>query len=673
MLQNKRIAVVHLVLGVFAAAIVVRAAQVQVWQGKQWQAKATRQHVAASSVPAPRGLILDASGVPLAESRERVQLSISTPEIRDPKKLARELKRAGLDASWLARLNDPKRKWVQLPGSFVPNDVASVVSMRGVYSTPVGERVYAASGGAQRIIGHANPQGEGTDGIELMLDTLLRGTKGTVSLVKDVRGRRFESPDELSADPLPGHTVSLTINGSLQAITDQALGNAVARMNADGGDIVVLDPNTGEIRAMASRRRDPLATAATAIIEPYQPGSTLKPFTAAALLARGKARVDEVIETYNGTYKTFGRTIHDVHTAPRLSLADVIRFSSNVGIVRFSERLTPREQYESLRDFGFGSPTGIPYPGEAGGRLRPPSGWSKQSPASLAMGYEISVTPLQLALAYASIANGGELLEPQLVKEVRDLEGKVVYSSTRRVVRRVLTPQGAAQLRGLLTGVVDSGTAKDAEMSTFAVGGKSGTVRGMSKGRYVAGSYTASFVGLFPAENPQYVIIVKLDNPKGSYYGGKTAAPVSKVVLEAAIAARDAAIDRNALTRRRTEPVFASRDSGPRSAADSEKPRQVTVAAGSVDEVGADSLRDPGERASVPFIVSLADRPRSPAAPIRVRPIPDVRGLPLRAAVLTLHESGFRVQVVAGGAGITVPEAGTSLRTGSIVRLYQPR
>jgi cell division protein FtsI (penicillin-binding protein 3) len=672
MLQNKRIAVVHLVLGVFAAAILVRAAQVQVWQGKQWQAKATRQHVTASSIPAPRGLILDASGVPLAESRERVQIAIATREIRDPKKLARELKRIGLDASWLARLNDPKRKWVQLPGSFVPADVASITSMRGVNTTPVGERVYAASGGAERIVGHANAQGEGTDGVELMLDSLLRGTKGTVSLVKDVRGRRFESPDELSADPLPGHTVSLTINGSLQAITDRALGNAVASMNADGGDILVLDPNTGEIKAMASRRRDPLSTAAMAIIEPYQPGSTLKPFTAAALLARGKARVDEVIETYNGEYKTFGRTIHDIHTAPRLSLADVIRFSSNVGIVRFGERLTPREQYESLRDFGFGTPTGVPYPGEAAGRLRPPSAWSKQSAASLAMGYELSVTPLQLALAYGSIANGGELLEPQLVKEVRDLEGRVVYTSKRRVVRRVLSPQGAAQLRGLLTGVVDSGTAKDAEMSTFAVGGKSGTVRGMSKGRYVAGSYTASFVGLFPAENPQYVILVKLDNPKGSYYGGKTAAPVSRTVLEAAIAARDAAIDRTALTRRRVEPVFASRDSGPRSTADSEK-RPITVAAGSVEEVAADSSRDPGERASVPFIVSLADRPRSPAPPIRVRPIPDVRGLPLRAAVLTLHESGFRVQVVTGGEGTTVPEPGTSLRTGAMVRLYQPR
>ena len=578
-----------------------------------------------------------------------------------------------MDAASLARLADPKRKWVDLPRSFNPADVEALLAMRGVYPKPVGERVYAASGGTQRIIGHANAQGEGLDGIELTLDSLLRGTKGTMSLLRDVRGRRFESPDEISSEPLPGHTVTLTINGSLQSISDQALGNAVSRMNADGGDIVVLDPNTGEILAMASRRRNPRSTAATAIIEPYQPGSTLKPFTAAAVLARGKARIDEVIETYNGAYKTFGRVVHDVHAAPRLSLADVIRHSSNIGIVRFGERLSNRELYEALRDFGFGTPTGIPYPMESGGVLRDPRFWSKQSPASLAMGYEMSVTPLQLALAYASIANGGELLEPVLVKEVRDLEGNVVYTGQRRVVRRVLTPQGSAQMRRLLTGVVDSGTATDAELSTFAVGGKSGTVRGMSRGRYVAGSYTASFVGLFPADEPRYVILVKLDNPKGAYYGGKTAAPVSKVVLEAAIAARDAALDRNALTHRRVEPVFATRDSGPKADADTPRARQITVAAGAVEEVESDSLRDPGESASVPFIVSLTDRPRSPAPPIRVRPIPDVRGLPLRAAVHTLHESGFRVHVVSGAAGTTAPEAGTPLRTGSIVRLYRPR
>ena len=670
MLRNSRIAVVHLVLGGFAAAIVARAAQVQVWQGKQWRAKATRQHVAASSIPAPRGLIVDASGNPLAESRERVQIAIATPELRDPRRVHRELARIGLDASWLARLSDPKRKWVQLPGSFVPTDVEALVAMRGVYATPVGERVYAASGGAERIIGHADPQGVGVDGIELVLDSLLRGTKGTVSMVKDVRGRRFETPDAASAEPRPGHTVALTINSALQEISDGALGNAVAQMGADGGDIIVLDPNSGEIRAMASRRRDAASTAAMAIIEPYQPGSTLKPFMAAALLARGKARVDEVIETYNGTYKTAGRTIHDVHSAPRLSLADVIRFSSNIGIVRFSERLTPKEQYEALRDFGFGTPTGIAYPLEAAGILREPRFWGPQSPASIAMGYEISVTPLQLALAYGSIANGGELLEPLLVKEVRDLDGKVIYTAKRRVVRRVLSPQGAAQLRRLLTGVVDSGTAKDAEMQTIAIGGKSGTVRGMSHGRYVAGAYTASFVGLFPADNPQFVFLVKLDNPKGAYYGGKTAAPVSKIVLEAAIAARDAAIDRNALTRRRNEPVFASKDSGPKTNADTPKAREITVAAGSVDEIKPDSAPDPGENASVPFVVNLADRKRAPAPPIRVRPIPDVRGLALREAVHALHESGFRVQLGPGATGTTAPEAGTPLRTGSIVRLY---
>src|SRR6185503_5682333 len=159
MLRNKRIAVIHLVLGVFAVAIIARAAQVQVWQGKQWQAKATRQHVAASSIPAPRGLILDASGTPLAESRERVQIAISIPEIRDSRKLARELRRAGVDASWIARLSDPKRKWVQVPRSFIPSEVEGVLAMRGVYATPIGERIYAADGGAHRIIGHATPQG----------------------------------------------------------------------------------------------------------------------------------------------------------------------------------------------------------------------------------------------------------------------------------------------------------------------------------------------------------------------------------------------------------------------------------------------------------------------------------------------------------------------------------
>ena len=195
----------------------------------------------------------------------------------------------------------------------------------------------------------------------------------------------------------------------------------------------------------------------------------------------------------------------------------------------------------------------------------------------------------------------------------------------------------------------------------------------MARGRYVDGSYTASFAGLFPADDPAFVILVKLDNPKGAYYGGKTAAPVSKVVLEAAIAARDAAIDRNTLTRRRSQPVFASRDSGPTAGADTPRARQITIAAGAVEEMPDDSSHDPGESTSVPYIVSLTDRPRAPTVQVKIRPIPDVRGLPLREAVHTLHESGFKVQLASGAAGTTAPEAGTPARTGSLVRLYRQR
>jgi hypothetical protein len=189
----------------------------------------------------------------------------------------------------------------------------------------------------------------------------------------------------------------------------------------------------------------------------------------------------------------------------------------------------------------------------------------------------------------------------------------------------------------------------------------------------VDGDYTSTFVGLFPAREPQYVIVVKLDNPRGAYYGGKTAAPVSKVVLEAAIAARDAAIDRNALTRRRSQPVFASRDSEPKTAADTPKARPITVDAGVVAEVADDSVGDAGESTSVPYIVSLGERPRAATVPVRIRPVPDVRGLALRDAVHTLHQSGFKVQLASGAAGTTAPEAGTPTRTGSLVRLYRQR
>src|SRR6185503_2370420 len=351
--------------------------------------------------------------------------------------------------------------------------------------------------------------------------------------------------------PRSGNSVVLTINHELQDIAERALADAVSRMSAEGGDIVILDPRTGELLATAGERRGVVAPSVTALTEPFEPGSTLKPLIAAALLAQGKARTADRVPARGGTYELHGRTIHDEpHPGPTpasLTLADVIRLSSNVGIVQFAERLTPREEYEALRDFGIGVPTGLPYSAEASGTLRPPRSWSRQTPASVAMGYEVAVTPLQLALAYAAIANGGELLEPIVVKEIRAPDHEVLFRSNRRVVRRVIPEDVAHTVEALLSGVVEHGTAVEADLATYALAGKTGTPRRTVGGRYAPRQYNPNFVGLFPADAPQLVIVVKLINPQGPFYGGATAAPVTKAILQAALAARDAALDRSRL------------------------------------------------------------------------------------------------------------------------------
>jgi cell division protein FtsI (penicillin-binding protein 3) len=275
--------------------------------------------------------------------------------------------------------------------------------------------------------------------------------------------------------------------------------------------------------------------------------------------------VDEVMNTYGGKWKYNGRLIEDDHKGPRFTLGEVIRYSSNIGIVQFAQRLSPREQFELLRDVGFGTPTGTTYPSESPGRLAPPAQWSSQSPASLAMGYEVMVTPMQLAAAYAAIANGGELLQPALVKEIRSADGTVRYRHERRVVRRVMSVETARTMRLLLKSVVDGGTAEGTSLATFELAGKTGTAKVAEHGRYVKGAYKASFVGMFPADEPQIVILVKLDNPTKSIYGGKAAAPVTKTILEAAIAARDAALDRRGLANAPRAPGKSRTARSPRS------------------------------------------------------------------------------------------------------------
>jgi cell division protein FtsI (penicillin-binding protein 3) len=655
-----RVGLVHLGLALFAVAIAGKTAKVQLWQGRVWAASAMRQQSTERVIPAPRGDILDAAGETLAQSRETVKLDVAPPEVKNRLALREALAKAGVPAPMIARAADPSRKWVTLPGRYVASEVARASAMRGVYTTPIVERAYAAGDGLRRIIGRVDADGRALDGVELALDSLLRGTPGSATVMRDARGRKFESPTAPGTAPVIGHTVTLTINHELQEIAERALADAVEKMSAEGGDVVVLDPADGKILAMASQRQDPRATAATALTEPYEPGSTMKPFIAAVLLEKGRARESDVVSTFNGRLTINGRTINDEHRADRLTLAEVLRWSSNVGIVQFAERLSPREEYEALRDFGFGTTTGVPYPVEAAGTLREPARWSKQSANSLAMGYEIAVTPLQLAAAYVALANGGELLEPSLVKEVRAPDGRVLYRHQRRVVRRVVSPAVARRVRDMLLGVVEGGTAVKADLGSFALAGKTGTTRRNVQGRYNLGQHIPTFVGLFPAEHPQFVILVKLDNPRGAYVGGLTAAPVTKAVLQAALASRDAALDRGALAATRRERPLDAEGTARRAAAATQVARDSSAAAQVVDEDSA---------GSTPFVALLPAPPAPRARPLPPRAVPDVRGLPARQAARALHGAGFRVQLVPGPAGSTTPAAGSIAPAGAIVRL----
>ena len=284
------------------------------------------------------------------------------------------------------------------------------------------------------------------------------------------------------------------------------------------------------------------------------------------------------------------------------------------------------------------------------------------------MGYELAVTPLQLAAAYAAFANGGELVQPALVKEVRDAAGIVRYRHERHVVRRLMSAALADSVRDMLRDVVDGGTAEGASLEAFEVAGKSGTARRVEHGKYVKGAYTASFVGLFPADKPQLVILVKLDNPHHGYYGGKLAAPVFRQVALGAVAARDASLDLSELAG--SQRIASNPAPAPRGRMG---PGGDSTHAGTVRLAGEVTAMAPavasGDSLPVPCVVRLG-APRVAVTSLPAdRVVPDVRGLPLRRAVLALHEAGFRVSLGDGPSGVTLPAAGAMVRPGSVVRL----
>lgn len=657
---RRRLLLGALLLG--SGAVAWRAATLQWIEAEEWARRAEAQHSQEEVIPAPRGTIYDRNGIPLVVDREVYRVAVAPREVRDASALAAELQDAlGIPAAAAKRAVDPGRRWVLLPGRYDASVRERLSSWTGVYFQVEFERTYPRGELAIEVLGRVGADGKALSGLELELDSILRGRDGLRAVRRDGRGEPIPGSEVVLEPPRRGSDVYLTIDAGLQEIVEQSLSEAIARTGAEGGDLLIVEPRTGEILAAVTR-----ASGANrhwrAVTDPYEPGSTMKPFSVAALLAGGHATTSDSVYAERGRYQVGSRTITDVQAFEWLTLRDALRVSSNVAMAKFAERMAPAEHYAYLRDAGFGTPTGVPYPSEASGLLRRPSEWSRYSQQSLAMGYEISATPLQVVLAYAALANGGTLMEPRLVREVHDPDGRVVRRFEPRAVRRVFPEPVAREVASVLADAVETGSGREASLGpgTPKVAGKTGTARRFDGRRYER-RYTASFAGFFPADAPQLAFLVKLDEPEGDYYGGLTAAPVTRHMLTAALAAQRSPLDRGAM-------AAAAGSGGGAPGAGGPGPTVVALPVG----LGSDTVS--AWPAALPAVtpagsaVSGTNGSMGDADSAGAREVPRVAGLPLRDAVRALHARGFAVVVEGAGVAVgTEPASGATLPAGSTV------
>ena len=426
-----------LLLGILVGAgvVVFRAAQLQVAEGGRWRARAEDQHMDRLVLPAPRGTIYDRNGVPLAASEQSFRVALAPRELQDRRRTISLLMQVlGLSAAEARHATDPARPWVVLPGLHDAVARGRLGDGRGMYFEGVMRRSYPHGELARALLGAVGSDGKAASGVELELDSVLAGRDGLSVVRRDARGRPIPGALLDAVPPVPGADVYLSTDAGLQEIAEQAVRAAVDSTHADGGDIILADPRSGEVLAAVTVR--PQGTAQwRAVTDTYEPGSTFKPFFVATLLAEGRATLDDRVFAENGHAVINGRTVQDVEKLGWITLRDGLRESSNICMVKFSTRVAPGDQFRYLRAFGFGSPTGVRYPSESSGVLRRPVKWSRYSQGSLAIGYEIGVTPLQMTMAYGAIANGGLLMEPRLVRDVRSRDGRVLASFAPRVVR----------------------------------------------------------------------------------------------------------------------------------------------------------------------------------------------------------------------------------------------
>ena len=549
--SRRRLALLVTVLIFWTAVVVARLAQVQLLRHDHYLARAAKQQERTVTLAPVRGSIVDAEGRILAESvvaesfyadpqlvvhpRNAARALASIPELKlNREDLVRKL-RAPNEFVWIARQVDPpvarRIRELRLPG---------------IYSLEEHKRSYPKGTLAANLIGYVGIDGEGLAGIEHTWDSYVRGKPGRATLLRDARRGMYLLGGEGANAAVDGRHVVLTIDEVIQYIAERALQRAVRKYNAPGGSVIVMDPTNGAILAMASlptfdpnrfRQFHSTAWRNKVVQDLFEPGSTFKIVTAAAGLEEGVVTPSQVLDCGPGYIDIANVRIreHGGKEFGLLSFSDVMAHSSNVGTIHVATALGRSRLYRYIRRFGFGERTGVGLSGEAIGLLRSPDRWSLISPAEIAIGQEIGVTPLQMIQAISTIANGGVRHEPRIVDRVVDRRGRTVVEVPRKPPTRVISERSAALVNEMLKAVVTRGTGKEAALVEHVVAGKTGTAQKAGRGGYLPDKVVASFGGYVPADRPRLAILVVVDEPKGEQYGGVIAAPAFREIAEASL------------------------------------------------------------------------------------------------------------------------------------------
>jgi len=525
--------VLVLLMGAFAV-LAGRALYLQGLTTEFLQQQGERRYERTLTLAATRGKILDRNGVVLASSVP-ARAIWAIPEDVKPATAAQLTDLAKLLDTSVAdlrgRLADEDRNFVYLKRQ-VPMEVADQIKkldVPGIHQQPETRRYYPDGEVTAHLVGFTSVEDKGQEGVELTFDDLLSGTPGSRRVIKDRLGRVIEDVQAVTL-PVNGRDLHLSIDTRLQYLVYRELSEAVQRHQAAAASALIMDVHTGEILALASlptfdpNRRETFRTPNLrnrAITDTFEPGSIMKPFTAALALDLGRINTSTQFDTGSGSFRYQGSTIHDVSRNGVLNVGGVLRRSSNIGMTLISEKLESREMWERFTELGFGRAPQLGFPGAAPGRLRPWDRWRLIEKATMAYGYGLSVSLLQVARAYTVFARDGDMVSPTLIKRDSDPTSVKVYS-----------PKVAQLIRSMLEAAAGPDGAKAAQVQGYRVAGKSGTARKIVDGKYSTQRYRSSFVGFAPVSNPRIVVAVSIDEPKvGGYYGGAIAAPVFSTIV----------------------------------------------------------------------------------------------------------------------------------------------